>query len=408
MNPVKIIITELKPGMFIVNPGISWLKAPLLYMQEGLITSQEEIDTIVKQGFAEAYHDPSRFRQMDSFAKDPDADHPGGSTNGDDDFSDWPDPRTPLVSLDEEIPQARAIYSDSFEHVKSLMQAAQGGAIDVAASQPYVESIVNSLNRNVDALISLSKLKSSDEYTYTHSVNVTIFAVAYAHYLGLSEDNLHLVGMSSLLHDFGKAFVPQEILNAPRRLMPNEQEIMQSHVLLGYNHLKKVENVQPEVLQGVVQHHERHNGTGYPYGLAGKKIGIYGRILSVSDNYDALSARRVYKTPMPANVALALMYKMRGQAWAPGYVERFIKMMGIYPVGTPVQLSSGERGVVCRSNPNFPAQPCIMLAFDPVGRPIKPRALDLSREPEVQIERSLAGNEAEQMDITLLLSQAFQ
>ena len=78
MDPVKIIITELKPGMFIVNPGISWLRAPLLYMQEGLITSQEEIDTIVRQGFAEAYHDPSRFRQMDSFAKDPDADHPGG------------------------------------------------------------------------------------------------------------------------------------------------------------------------------------------------------------------------------------------------------------------------------------------------------------------------------------------
>ena len=173
MNPVKIIITELKPGMFIVNPGISWLKAPLLYMQEGLITSQEEIDTIIKKGFAEAYHDPSRFSRMDGFAKDPDAAHPGGSANGDDgDYSNWPDPRTPQVSLDEEISQAKAIYSDSFEHVKSLMQAAKGGAVDVAASQPYVESIVNSLNRNVDALISLSKLKSSDEYTYLSLIHI--------------------------------------------------------------------------------------------------------------------------------------------------------------------------------------------------------------------------------------------
>lgn len=395
MAAVKITVSEIKPGMFIVNPGISWMKAPLLYMQEGLITSHEEIDYIIKQGFLEVYHDPARFRRMEAFTEAPDAID-----------ALWPTPNGTLVSLDEELQQARVVYADSFEHVKSFMQDAQGGAVDVAASQPYVESIVNSLSRNVDALISLSKLKSSDEYTYTHSVNVTIFAVAYAHYLGLSEDKLHLVGMAGLFHDFGKAFTPQEILNAPRTLTLAEQEIMQSHVLLGYNKLKNVENIHSEVLQGLVQHHEKHNGTGYPYRLSGKKIGIFGRILSVSDNYDALSAKRVYKTPMPANVALAVMYKMRGQAWAPGYVERFIKMMGIYPVGTPVQLSSGERGVVCRSNPNFPAQPCIMVAFDPTGRAVDPSVLDLCKQPDLEIERSLLSNEAEDMDITNLLSHS--
>lgn len=244
MAVVKITISEIKPGMFIVNPGISWMKAPLLYMQEGLITSREEINHIIKQGFSEAYHDPDRFRRMEAFAEDPDTDD-----------TIWATPRGPLVSLDEELEQARLVYADSFNHVKSFMQAAQGGALDMAASQPYVESIVNSLNRNLDALISLSKLKSSDEYTYTHSVNVTIFAVAYAHYLGLSEEKLHLVGMAGLFHDFGKAFIPQEILNAPRTLTLKEQEIMQSHVLLGYNKLKKVEGMQSEILQGVVQHH---------------------------------------------------------------------------------------------------------------------------------------------------------
>jgi HD-GYP domain len=241
-------------------------------MQEGLITSQEEIDTIVRQGFAEAYHDPSRFSRVDCFEKDPDADHPDGSGNDDnDDYANWPDPRTSLVSLDEEISQAKIVYTDSFEHVKSLMQAAQAGAVDVAASQPYVESIVNSLNRNVDALISLSKLKSSDEYTYTHSVNVTIFAVAYAHYLGLSEDNLHLVGMSSLLHDFGKAFVHR---NSQRSTSASTQRAGDHAVSCAawYNHLqKKSKTCGLKFCEGVVQHHERHNGTGYPYGLVPEK-----------------------------------------------------------------------------------------------------------------------------------------
>ncbi|CAK7040065.1 MAG: Cyclic di-GMP phosphodiesterase [Desulfovibrio sp.] len=395
MASVKITVADIVPGMYLVSPGLSWIKAPLLYMEEGLITSREEIAQIIKQGYTEAYHDPSRFRRLDELAKDQEEDI-------------WPDPKGPLVSLDEEIPKAAAIYADSFDHVRSLMQAAQGGAVDVAASQPYVESIVNSLNRNVDALVSLSKLKSSDEYTYTHSVNVTIFAVAYAHHLGLPEEKLHLVGMAGLFHDFGKAFIPQEILNAPRRLTPEEQEVMQSHVVLGYNQLKKADNIPPEVLQAVAQHHEKHNGTGYPYRLSGNKIGIYGRILSVSDNYDALSAKRVYKTPMPANIALAMMYKMRGQAWAPGYVERFIKMMGIYPVGTPVQLSSGEQGIVCRSNPSFPAQPCVIMAFDPTGKSISPIFLDLSKEHGLEIERSLTGVDAEKMDIAALLSQAWQ
>ncbi len=232
--------------------------------------------------------------------------------------------------------------------------------------------------------------------------------MAYAHHLGLSEEKLHQVGMAGLFHDFGKAFVPQEILNAPRSLTPDEQEIMQSHVLLGYNQLKKADNMPPAVLQAIMHHHEKHNGTGYPYRLSGKKIGICGRILSVSDNYDALSAKRVYKTPMPANVALAIMYKMRGQAWAPGYVERFIKMMGIYPVGTPIQLSSGEQGIVCRSNPNFPAQPGVTIAFDPLGRAISPIFLDLSKEHGFEIERSLTEADAEKMDIAALLSLAWQ
>ncbi len=108
MASVKITVADIVPGMYLVSPGLSWIKAPLLYMEEGLITSREEIAQIIKQGYTEAYHDPSRFRRLDELAKDQEE-------------NIWPDPKGPLVSLDEEIPKAAAIYADSFDHVRSLM-----------------------------------------------------------------------------------------------------------------------------------------------------------------------------------------------------------------------------------------------------------------------------------------------
>lgn len=146
--------------------------------------------------------------------------------------------------------------------------------------------------------------------------------------------DLYAVGMAGLLHDYGKALVPAAILNAPRALKPWEMEIMHSHVLRGYERLKADKAIAPEVLLGVLQHHEKFNGTGYPYGLAGNDISLYGRVLSLSDVYDALTSWRVYKRPLSPHQVLAIMYQMRGQAWTPQDVDLFVKFMGIYPVGS--------------------------------------------------------------------------
>lgn len=377
MPLIKIPVTTLRPGMYVVDPGISWLKAPLLFMQEGHIATQDEINDIILQGYAEAYYDPER------------------SYEADEDSS-----RTPLAV---ELRRADKIYHNVYDTVKKFWEAARGGALDLAMTRPLVGDIVKSLDRNVDALVTLSLLKKTDEYTYTHSVNVTIFAVAFATFLGLPEDRLHKVGMAGLLHDYGKALIPHEILTAPRALNLEEFEIMRTHVELGYEKVKQFSSVAPETLEGIIQHHEKHNGTGYPYRLSGKQIGVFGRILSLCDVYDALSSKRVYKDALPPNKALGMMYKMRGQAWAPGYVERFIKMIGIFPVGTAVELSNDHRGIVCRSNTNFPAQPFVMVAQDPDGRPIAPQVVDLTRYVGLRITRSLSAAESEFFDIPALL-----
>lgn len=380
--------------MYTVNPGVSWLEYPMLYMQEGFLTTQSVISDIVRQGYTEICHDPSRFRQYHDL-------NAGLSTAN----IPWPGQSVSATSLGNEIPRARSVYADAFEHIRELMSDTQGKPVDMTAARPCVEAVIQSLNRNRDALIALTKLKKNDKDTHTHSVNVAIIAIAYAQYLGLPQDKLPLVGLAGLFHDYGKIFIPQVVLNAPRKLTPAERTVMQAHVELGHAHLAREQDANHEILQGVMQHHEKYNGTGYPNRLKGNTISIYGLILSLSDHYDALSSQRVYKDPMPANVALAVMYKMRNQVWAPGYVERFIKMLGIYPTGTPVQLSNGERGVVCHTSPDFPALPTVIVALGPDGRSVRPRLRDLSEEPELEIERSLAGADAEQMDIGLLLTQ---
>ena len=380
--------------MYTVNPGVSWLEYPMLYMQEGFLTTQSVISDIVRQGYTEICHDPSRFRQYHDL-------NAGLSTAN----IPWPGQSVSATSLGNEIPRARSVYADAFEHIRELMSDTQGKPVDMTAARPCVEAVIQSLNRNRDALIALTKLKKNDKDTHTHSVNVAIIAIAYAQYLGLPQDKLPLVGLAGLFHDYGKIFIPQVVLNAPRKLTPAERTVMQAHVELGHAHLAREQDANHEILQGVMQHHEKYNGTGYPNRLKGNTISIYGLILSLSDHYDALSSQRVYKDPMPANVALAVMYKMRNQVWAPGYVERFIKMLGIYPTGTPVQLSNGERGVVCHTSPDFPALPTVIVALGPDGRSVRPRLRDLSEESELEIERSLAGADAEQMDIGLLLSQ---
>ena len=174
------------------------------------------------RGYTEVCHDPSRFRQCHDLDD-------GLSTAN----IPWPGQSVSAASLGDEIPRARATYADAFEHIQDLMQDTQVKPVDMAASRPYIEAVIQSLSRNRDALIALTKLKKSDQCAHTHSVNVAILSIAYAQYLGLPKDKLPLVGLAGLFHDYGKIFIPQAILNAPRKLTPAERTVMQAHVELG-------------------------------------------------------------------------------------------------------------------------------------------------------------------------------
>lgn len=382
MTSVRIPIARLRPGMYVINPGISWLAAPHLYQREGLITSEEEIRDIARQGYAEARYDPIRSQMLHQ---------PEEATAS----------ATPIST---EIYAARGAFSSAYRQVKTFTQhAADNGSVDATVVEPCLNFMVNSVVRNRNALLLLANMKDMDDYMYRHSVNVAIFSVAFAEYLGLDEFDLHQIGIAALFHDYGKALLPPDVLNAPRKLFADEMQLMHSHVTLGYEKLKTSHGFSPQILEGILQHHERHDGTGYPHGLSGEQIGLYGRIISICDVYDALASKRVYKDAVHPKHALGTLFKMGENAWAPGYAEHFIKMIGIFPIGTAVVLSNGKKGIVCHCDPLTPSLPCVLLVKD-CAHGVRPvRMFDLSRQKTITVNRSLSKAETSYWDIPSLL-----
>lgn len=379
MGMERIPVGDLRPGMYVLNTGISWLNAPLLYMREGLVANQAEVDDIIQQGFTEVIHDPER-----SFCA-----HAHG-----DFFS---------AEFSRQLEEAQKTHANAYAHVKAAMTCGKCGSAEIAGAVPCVRAILLALKSNANAMLTLANLKRSDEYTYRHCVHVAIFAVAFARFLGLAEHQQQLAGIAGLFHDYGKALVPKEILNAPRTLSPTEFTVMRSHVQLGYEALRQIPDVPPEILEGALQHHEMHNGTGYPNKLRGSAIGTFGRIVSVCDVYDALSSRRVYKSAISPSHALGIMYKMNGTAWPPDFIDSFIRMMGLFPMGTAVELSDGRTGLVSRYDPDHPTRPGVIIIKKSKGSVHMDYCLDLKTQDNIFVNRALTCEEAEGWNIPHLL-----
>ena len=382
MPYVHISAKDLRPGMFIVDTEISWQNRPYLYSKTGLIKTKEEIEEILAEGYDEAYYDPDK-SHLDPAQKD--------SRNNDllaDNALNTPlEPKVPFAS---ELKNAQGIYTDCLNQVEHMLGEARRGKIDHSTSKNLVTNLVGSINRHPDALSSLSKIKGFDEYTFAHSINVAIFSIAFGLALGLSGDAVNRLGEAALLHDFGKMRVPKEILNAVRALKPEELVIMQTHPQLGAEMLAKVPGMTEDVINGVLDHHEKYNGSGYPNKKKGAEISPFARIISVADVYDALSSKRVYRDAVPPNKALATMYSVRDQSWEPGLCECFIKLLGIYPVGSCVSLTMGYKGIVSKSNFNAPLYPTVLLCKAPNGNAINPpQVLDLSTQHDLQIVKAL-------------------
>ncbi len=269
------------------------------------------------------------------------------------------------VSLEEEMDAARPLESGTRALIHSIMDDVRlGNSLNATPVRQAVDGMVNSVVRNPDALVWLTQLKNKDEYTALHSLRVCILALTFGRHLDLSEEELNVLGTGALLHDIGKLRVPNEILNKPARLTDQEYQIMKTHVPLGVRILDNTRGIPAAAIAVARCHHERYSGSGYINGITGEQIGLFGLIGAIVDTYDAITSDRTYHNGLSAYDALKKLYEGRDKDFHPGLVEQFIQCMGIYPIGSIVELNTGSVGVVITVNRERRLRPKVALVLD--------------------------------------------
>ena len=209
--------------------------------------------------------------------------------------------------------------------------------------------------------ISLDEIKCSDEYTFKHSLDVAAISIMIGKMLGLPAAQLKELSTAGLLHDLGKTRIPTEVLNAPRKLTDIEFSMMKTHPVYGYQNIMDVDSIHDRIKVAVLQHHEKWNGYGYPQKLAGDKISLYARILTIADVYDALVTERPYKKAHSPSIAIEMMMAMSGD-FDIHILRVFLRSIILYPVGSKVLLSNGEIAFVMKNNKENVLRPEVRTA----------------------------------------------
>lgn len=287
--------------------------------------------------------------------------------------------REPTVALDSEMQRAATIIRDVRVLVGGLYERARlGQALDAERCLPLVDSVNDSVNRNPDALLTLTRLRKRDEYTYMHSVAVCALMVALGRKLGLDADTCREAGLAGLLHDLGKARMPEEILTKPGKLTPQEFSIIRTHPRRGYELLAEARGASDRVIDVTLHHHERVDGTGYPDQLPRAKISLFSRMGAVCDVYDAITTHRAYKSRWDPAESIERMESWRGH-FDEEILQTFVKTVGIYPIGAVVRLQSLRIAVVYEQNVASFTKPVVQVFYSLKSQmPIPVQRVDLA------------------------------
>lgn len=287
---------------------------------------------------------------------------------------------------DDDRVRSRRIYQQTVSATAEVMENAKmGQTLRLRKAKRIVQTMIDQLLAYETNLLGLTTIRCHDEYTYNHSVNVCILSLAIGQRIGLGKGRLCELGMAALFHDIGKSEIPQELLNKPREFTPEEWQIIRRHPVLGVRVLMKLKGldlVNSRIIAGAYEHHRNYDLSGYPQ-YPYRRLTLFGRIISITDCYDALTSSRVYsRTAYPPDKALRYMLDRAGKAYDPLLMKVFVNCIGSYPLGTLLRLNTGELAVVVGNAAELFLwdRPQVQIIADQGGNEIDGGIVDLSTD----------------------------
>jgi HD-GYP domain-containing protein (c-di-GMP phosphodiesterase class II) len=285
--------------------------------------------------------------------------------------------------LEAELLYSATIVDDVHRTLEAIHGARDGaGSFDLDRVCGLVEEMAGGVERNPDAMLWLTRLKITDQYSYDHAVDVSVHLMVYGRFLGLSRHEVEELGQAGLMQDVGKSQLNPEILGKPTALTDEEYVKVQSHVVSSLELLNRHHAFSPAVMSIIAAHHERHDGSGYPRKLDGKQISLHAELAGLIDTYCAITRHRVFSAAVSNQKALEILSRMRGTKFREVLVDQFVQCLGLYPIGTLVELNTGEVAVVVQQNQVRRMKPRVLILLAPnKTMERRPRSLDLILDP---------------------------
>jgi len=297
-----------------------------------------------------------------------------------------------LIEFAEEYENSKFIYFNAHQEIERLFDLLKNRKfpIQLERIRSLMEKFLGSIERSKNALFILSKTHPMGSYLLSRAINVAVIAMLLGEFLNFGREEIIGLGLAGLFHDVGNFLIPEEILNKPSRLTDKEWEVIKRHPVLSAEIIKNIPGFPEISLRAILEHHERVDGSGYPEGLVGESISKFARVLAIADVFDALTSKRPYNEGLTLHEGVSILFRM--EELKSDFVEKFISLMGIYPIGTFVKLTTGELGLVISVNHDSLLRPKVGIIFDAdrVKRKSLYEYIDLAEsEKEVAIEKVL-------------------